>query len=163
MTLVRNGRIESDPYRDASRDEILPATGDIIVSLPQWQSHRRELISRPGLLGIVLRSEEKPDNIAADLQHFDLVALEFPRFRDGRPFSHARLLRERLAFGGELRAVGDVLAEQLQFLHRVGFNAFVIDSDDAARDWEIAMGEISVWYQPAADGREPVMQRRQRR
>jgi len=69
-------------------------------------------------------------------------------------------LRERFGFDGELRAVGNVLLEQLHFMHRVGFNAFVVESDDAAREWEIAASDISVWYQPTADGRKPVMQLR---
>lgn len=161
--LLKDGRVEPDHYTDASAAESLPAGGDLIVSLAQWQAHRHDLTGRPGALGIRLRSDEKPDQIAADLEHFDLVALEFPRFRDGRAFSHARLLRERLGYSGELRAVGDVSLEQLHFMHRVGFNAFAIDSGDAARDWEIAASDISVWYQPTADGRKTVVQLRHRR
>lgn len=160
MTLLKNGSVETDSYTDVSGEETVPADGDIIVSLAQWQSHRDELIGRSGSLGIVLRSNEKPDNIADDLVHFDVIALDFPRFRDGRAYSYARLLRERLGYRGELRAVGHVLLEQLHFMHRVGFNSFVIDSDDAVRDWEIAAADISVWYQPTADGRTSVFELR---
>lgn len=163
MTLLRNGAVEPDGYTDVSGEDAIPAAGDIIVSLQQWQEHREQLVTWPYSLGIVLRSHEKPDQIADDLAHFDVIALDFPRFQDGRAYSHARLLRERLGFEGELRAVGNVLLEQLHFMHRVGFNAFVIDSDDAAREWEIATSDMSVWYQPTADGRTPVMQLRHRK
>ena len=160
MTLFRNGAVEPDNFVDVSAQETIPDDGDVIVSLSQWQAHRDELVGRPGALGIVLASDEKPALIADDLDQFDVVALRFPRFQDGRAYSYARLLRERMGYRGELRAVGQVLLEQLHFMHRVGFDAFVIDSDDAVRDWEIALGEISVWYQPTGDGRKAVVQLR---
>ena len=91
------------------------------------------------------------------------MALEFPKFGDGRAFSYARLLRERYGFTGEVRAVGEVLYDQLVFMHRCGFDAFEIAADDAAGRWLQALGEISVWYQPTADGRPSAMSLRQRR
>ncbi|SVE02565.1 uncharacterized protein METZ01_LOCUS455419, partial [marine metagenome] len=73
--------------------------------------------------------------------------------RDGRAYSYARLLRERYKFTGELRAVGDVLLEQLHYMHRVGFNSFNLDSEQPLEEWKTAVGEFTVWYQPTADGR----------
>lgn len=160
MALLKDGRLQTDPYLDVSGQEDWPDDGALLVGLDQWQERREELLERDEPLGIRLRSDQKPDNIAADLEHFALVALEFPVFKDGRAYSYARLLRERYGFDGELRAVGDVLLEQLQFMHRVGFNSFVIDSPDAVRDWETAIAEIGVWYQPAADDRTTVIQKR---
>jgi uncharacterized protein (DUF934 family) len=152
MALLKDGGIVADAYTDVSNAESLPAAGAIIISVEQWQTHKDSLAGREQL-GIVLRSDEKPALISADLQNFALVALDFPVFGDGRAYSYARLLRDRYDYSGELRAVGDVLLEQLHFMHRVGFNSFNIASDDALRDWEIAAADISVWYQPTDDGR----------
>jgi uncharacterized protein (DUF934 family) len=152
MALLKDGRIVADAYTDESDAESLPAAGAIIISVEQWQTHKDSLAGRKQL-GIVLRSDEKPELISADLQNFALVALDFPVFGDGRAYSYARQLRDRYDYSGELRAVGDVLLEQLHFMHRVGFNSFQIASDDALRDWEIAAADISVWYQPTDDGR----------
>jgi uncharacterized protein (DUF934 family) len=160
MPLLKDGSITADSYRDVSGEETLPADGAIIVSLSQWQDHGEELGARSAPLGIVLRCDEKPTTIADCLDKFAVIALDFPAFSDGRAYSYARLLRDRYGYEGELRAVGDVLLEQLHFMHRVGFNAFSITSESAAKDWETAAADISVWYQPTGDGRSSVLQLR---
>ena len=81
-------------------------------------------------------------------------------FKDGRAFSYARLLRERYGFNGEVRAVGDVLRDQLFFMHRCGFDAFEVKDESMLQDWLEAVREISVVYQLATDGRESVLQLR---
>jgi uncharacterized protein (DUF934 family) len=156
MPLISNGRLADDSWAAVADDEALPATGPVIVSLDRWQADRDALLARGGLLGVRLASHQLAAEIAADLAHFDLVALEFPTFRDGRAYSTARLLRERYGFAGELRAVGNVLCDQFMFMHRCGFDAFEVADDRQAEAWHKAMNEISVWYQPAADGRVPV-------
>jgi uncharacterized protein (DUF934 family) len=159
MALLKNGKLCDDVFTDVSAAESLPAGDDaIIVSLQQWSEHRAALANR-SQLGIVLTSADKAELIADDLEHFTVIALEFPAFGDGRAYSTATLLR-RFGYAGELRAVGEVLLEQLHFMHRVGFDAFVIDSDDAAREWEIAAADISVWYQPTVDDRESIVKLR---
>jgi uncharacterized protein (DUF934 family) len=160
MVLLKNGTVETDLYTDVSTADAIPETGAIIISLTQWQEQHNLLAERSEALGIVLRSDEKPAAISNDLAHFDVIALEFPAFSDGRAYSYARLLRDRYGYAGELRAVGDVLLEQLHFMHRVGFNAFDIQSKDAAKAWEIAAADISVWYQPSSDNRTPVIKLR---
>jgi uncharacterized protein (DUF934 family) len=87
---------------------------------------------------------------------------EFPRFRDGRAYSYARLLRERYGFEGEIRAVGDVLMEQLMFMLRVGFDAFEISEQNPLEAYRTAVGEFSVWYQPTGDGRPTAVSLRHR-
>jgi uncharacterized protein (DUF934 family) len=153
--LIRNGRLVEDPYVRVAEGECVPATGAVLVTLAHWRANRDELIRRAEPLGLWLRSDQQPGEIAADLAHFALIALEFPVFKDGRAYSVARLLRERWHFAGELRAVGDVLLEQLHFMQRVGFDAFELASDDPLRDWETATGEFSTWYQATGDGRLP--------
>jgi len=160
MPLLKNGTLENDPFIDVSGEDTLPASGSLLLSLAQWQAHKDELAARPDAFGVVLRSDEKPENIADSLDQLAVIALDFPAFGDGRAYSYARLLRDQYGYKGELRAVGDVLLEQLHFMHRVGFNAFQIKSGDALKDWEIAAADVSVWYQPTGDGRTTVLQKR---
>lgn len=160
MALVKNGELVESSFVDVSAADTIPPTGPVLVSLAQWQAQRDALIARGTPLGIRLHSDQPPELIAADLPHFSLVALEFPKFRDGRAYSYARLLRERYGYTGELRAVGDVLLEQLFFMMRTGFDAFEIASADPLGDYKIALADFSVWYQPTADGRPTAMQLR---
>lgn len=160
MALVKNGELAESSFVDASGAETIPSAGPVIVSLDQWKAHREELVGRGTPVGIRLRSDQPPELVAEDLAQFAVVALEFPKFRDGRAYSYARLLRERYGFKGELRAVGEVLLEQLFFMLRTGFDAFEIDSADPLRDYRTALADFSVWYQPAADGRPTAMQLR---
>ena len=163
MSLIKGGKLVADPFVDASAAETIPPSGPVLVSLEQWQQHRQALLERGTPLGLRLRSDQSPELIATDVQSFALIALEFPKFRDGRAYSYARLLRERYGFKGELRAVGDVLLEQLFFMLRVGFDALdVQQSPDPIAAFQTAISDFSVWYQPTADGRKTVMQLRHR-
>jgi uncharacterized protein (DUF934 family) len=163
MALVKNGELVTSAFVDVSGADAIPPAGPVIVSLQQWQAQRAELLQRGTPLGIRLHSDQPPELIAADLEHFAIVALEFPKFRDGRAYSYARLLRERYGFKGELRAVGEVLLEQLFFMLRTGFDAFEIESTHPLDDYRTALADFSVWYQPAADGRPTAMQLRHRK
>lgn len=160
MALVKNGQLVTSELVDVSAEAAIPATGAVIVSVEQWQAQRDALLARGTPLGIRLRSDQPPELVAADLAHFAVVALEFPKFRDGRAYSYARLLRERYGFSGEVRAVGDVLLEQLFFMLRTGFDAFELASADPLGDYRTAVSEFSVFYQPAADGRPTAIQLR---
>jgi uncharacterized protein (DUF934 family) len=160
MALIKDGRLVEDPFSDASSAETIPPAGAVLVSYEQWQTHRPALLGRGTPLGIRLRSDQPPDLIVADLTRLALVALEFPKFRDGRAYSYARLLRERHGFEGELRAVGDVLLEQLFFMLRTGFDAFEIDGEDPLGAYRTALADLSVFYQPTGDGRATALELR---
>jgi uncharacterized protein (DUF934 family) len=156
MALIKNGHPAKDTWIAVDDVAELPASGAVIVSLERWRADRAALLDREGPLGIRLASHQLATEIADDLVRFELVALEFPSFRDGRAYSTARLLRQRYRFAGELRAVGNVLYDQFLFMHRCGFDAFEVADDRQAEAWRKAMDEISVWYQPASDGRIPL-------
>jgi uncharacterized protein (DUF934 family) len=157
MPLIKDGKLVEDPWITIDGEAELPAKGSLIVTLEVWRDRRADLVCRNAPLGIRLRSDEAPTLIADDLDKFDLVALEFPKFTDGRAYSYARLLRERHRFEGEVRAVGQVLRDQFLFLHRCGFDAFEVADGKAAESWQEALSKISVWYQPAADDRSPAI------
>ena len=162
MALLKNNAIIDDPFVDATGQETIPADGPVLVDLHQWQSHREQLMQRAEPVGVRLRSDQPPELIAGDLESLALIALEFPVFRDGRAYSYARLLRGPYRFEGEIRAVGDILLEQLHFMERTGFDAFELKSDDPLGDLQVASADFDVWYQPAADGRLSAMQLRHR-
>lgn len=162
MPLLKDGRLVDDPWRTVPDAAELPSEGQVIVGLDHWRDNRENLVKRNVPLGIRLRSDEFPDEISEDLDRFAVIALEFPTFRDGRAYSHARRLRERLGFKGELRAVGNVLRDQWVFMLRCGFDAFEVEDEGAEAAWRSASGEIGVHYQPAADLRPGVVALRHR-
>lgn len=153
MPLIKNGAIAEDPWQFAADDAALPGHGPVAVSLARWQREKAALQARGVPLGLLMQSGERVEDIVADLKEFELIALDFPTFRDGRPYSTARLLRERYGFAGELRAVGDVSRDQFLFMHRCGFDAFQVSNGGALEAWLRAVSEISIWYQPTSDPR----------
>ena len=153
MALIKDRKVVVDCWRHAADNEPLPTKGWVIVSLARWQKEKAEMVERNIPLGICLKSDESSESIAKELIHFDLVALEFPTFRDGRPYSTARLLRERYDYKGELRAVGYVLRDQLLFMMRCGFVSFQYSGKGLAEEALQAFDEITVTYQSALDQR----------
>ena len=161
MPLIRHGPdgavAVDDPWQRWSGDDPDAVAGDepLVVSLPQWQDNRDRLAGRNAPLGMLLASDETPEAIAGDLDNFAVICLDFPAFTDGRAYSSARVLREQLAYTGELRAVGNVLRDQALFMVRCGFDTFEVADDRAVDGFTAALTEIGVWYQPAADDRTP--------
>jgi uncharacterized protein (DUF934 family) len=138
----------------------LPVADDVIVPLAFWREHRDALVTRAGLLGVWLDSHDDPAVIAADLRHFDLIAVNFPQFTDGRGYSTARLLRERYGWRGELRAIGDVLRDQIFYLASCGFDAFALRAGEDAEAALAAFGDFSDAYQTSVERPQPLFRRR---
>lgn len=153
MPLIKHDQLVEDSWVAVADGEPLPVAEKIVVGLERWRAEREALTARNGRLGIRLESHQSPVEIAEDLGHFDLVALTFPTFKDGRAYSHARQLRGRLGFAGELRAVGDVLRDQYPFMKRCGFDSVEVAEGTALDGLLEASAEVSVVYQPAADRR----------
>lgn len=159
--IIKNGAVVVDAWKlvrlvegDTPESVKLPV-GPLLVPTSVWRVRRAELIRREyehgWPLGVWLNTEEGPEAIAADLDDFSVVAIEFSKFTDGRGYSTARLLRTRYAYGGELRALGDVLRDQLFYLARVGFDAFAIRADRNAEAAKAGLADFSAAYQRAAD------------
>jgi len=162
--IIKDRKIASDPWlllkpgADGSLVAV-PATGDVIVPLAVWRAQRGWLRAR-GRLGVWLDSHEEPVAIAQDLAHFDVIAVNFPKFGDGRGFSTARLLRERYGWKGELRAVGDVFRDQLFFMASCGFNAFALRDGEDLQDALAAFSDFGESYQGTVDQPLPLFRRR---
>lgn len=151
--IIKNREIINDDWRHLGDDESLPdMAADIIITLERWRKDRDALLARNGKLGITIGGGIPVDEIVEDLPHFDLVAVRFPEFRDGRGYSHARLLRERYGFKGEIRAIGNVLRDQLFYMERCGINAFEVQEERDIHDALKAFHELTIRYQPAVDG-----------
>ena len=112
MPLLKDGRLVEDPWRVIDDASPLPASEPAIVSFARFQAERDALLARSAPLGVTLRNTDAIDALAGAVDRLELIALEFPKFSDGRAYSQARGLRERLGFAGELRVTGDVLIDQ---------------------------------------------------
>jgi uncharacterized protein (DUF934 family) len=157
MPLIKQGRAIVDSFHHLADDEPLPAEGAIIVGLQRLREQRALLACRSDLLGVRLKPSDAVEQIAEELRLLAVIALEFPKFNDGRALSQARLLRERYGYRGEIRATGKVVRDLLQFMHRCGFDAFETNDQVTAEIVERSLASFSLSYQPAADGRPSVI------
>ena len=148
-----------DVFTDVADEDTIPA-GSVILSLTRFQAEGDALIGAGQAVGVRVRSDEAVEDLAYDLPRLALVALVFPKYRDGRGYSSAALLRQRLGYGGEVRAVGDVLREQAGFMVRCGIDAFAVSDGSTAEDWAAAAGRFRHVYQRAVDARPPVFEER---
>lgn len=129
MALYKGGAFADDPWRATmAADDANPMlAGGVILSLSEWRAMRAEAVEGDNqLLAVRVEPGESLEGLVPDLHKLSLVALPFPKFTDGRSFSKARMLRDSYRFTGEIRAVGDVLWDQLQLMARCGFDAFEI-------------------------------------
>lgn len=161
--LIKDGAIVDDRYQFAAPAEdgslALPAA-PVLVTLATWQQHRDALLAHPHDKGVQLAPDEFAESIAADIAHLALIAIEFPAFADGRGYSTAYVLRSRLGFTGELRAVGDVFKDTLFYQQRSGFNAFAVRAEKNIDDALQALTTFSTPYQGTATDPTPLFRRR---
>ena len=144
-------------------DAPMPDGVPVIVPARAFPRRRRELVARDAPIGVLWPNDRRVAELEPWLDELSLIALVFPKFRDGRAYSQARLLRERYGFRGELRATGEVLRDQFQFLLRAGFDSFEVKKPADAAVFAEAAARFSVFYQPSADGRLPALRRRLQR
>jgi uncharacterized protein (DUF934 family) len=163
MPLLIKGRaIVEDPWtllRDAASLADVPINTPVIVPLALWQAEHPVLAGR-NAVGVWLKPSDDPDALTGDIAHLPLIAVDFPKFTDGRGYSIARLLREKHGFGGELRAVGDVLQDQLYYLRQCGFDAFAVRPDHDIADAIHGFDDFSDNYQSTVVQPVPLFRRR---
>lgn len=165
--IIKDKAIVSDDWNlfklaegEAADSAVVPA-GKQIVPLPVWLAQKTTLAARAaqGELGVWLASDERPEQLKDDVAALTLIAVDFPSFSDGRGYSIAFNLRARLGFSGELRAVGDVLRDQLFYMARVGFNAFATREDRSIEDALKGLSDFSDAYQTSWDQKTPLFRR----
>ena len=157
MALYKNNAFIADSWRHIADGEGVPSAGHVIFSLEWWKAERGAFDGSNVPLGLRLEPGAKIEEIAGDIARFALIELPFPKFGDGRAFSIALMLRERYGFKGELRAVGEVLIDQIQPMMRCGFDAF--DITDAVTESALRSGRIpgvTHFYQPGRSLETPV-------
>jgi uncharacterized protein (DUF934 family) len=151
MPLWRREGFVEDPWTVLGDDASVPEDGAIVVSLKRWLGERLTLMSRADPVGVAVEAGADAQAHLADLANRPLVALAFDKFADGRSFSYARLLRDRHGFGGELRAIGDVLIDEIPLMLRCGFDSFDVTNAPTLRALEAGhLPGSPLHYQPAS-------------
>ncbi len=163
--LIKNGQIEEDRWtllKEASGPEVLQAVPgkNFLVPLQFWQRYADEMASYAGEFAVWLDSDERAEEIGDELHSIPVIALNFPVFTDGRSYSNARELRERFGYRGEIRALGDVLRDQIYYLSRCGFDAFAIRYDQDPEACLRAFEDFRDSYQSSIAEPDPLFRRR---
>lgn len=160
--LIKDLSLQTDPWTkklELDSPEELKGMKQVIIPLSFWKKNQSSLKDRADL-GVYLDSHDEVEDIGEDAHHFPVIVINFPRFADGRGYSLARLLRDRYSYKGEIRAVGDVLQDQLFYMNRCGFNAFEVRSDRDATQAINGLKAFTEVYQDAADLKRPLYRRR---
>jgi len=163
--LIKKKRVAADSWRRLERaaDGSLPPVpqeGDVIVPLALWLERRADLLARPGRVGVWIDSNEGPEVLAGDVGRLELIAVNFPKYQDGRGYSIARLLRERYGYRGELRAIGEVARDHLYYMSRCGFDAFALREGEDVDEALSAFSDFSERYQSSVEEPVPLFRRR---
>ncbi|MBI3674275.1 MAG: DUF934 domain-containing protein, partial [Rhizobiales bacterium] len=137
MPLLKNDTLIADTWIHGGLDDQLPEAGDVIVPFARLLREFDQLSHRPDKLGVAFSNIDRAEALSTFLPRLSLVALPFPAFNDGRAYSLARQLRD-FGFRGEIRATGNVLPDQLQFMLQVGFDAFDIGERFPLEAWKRA-------------------------
>lgn len=145
--LIENHQLGENRWVALDQQQPAPAS-HYLLPLPRWLE-RREIAAEGSPFGVLIDGDQPLEALADTLSELSLIAIQFPKFADGRGFSTARLLRSRYNYRGELRACGDIFRDQLFFLQRCGFDSFELP-DDADDSWLESLQEFSQSYQAAA-------------
>ena len=158
MRVIKDKAVVNDDWcllRELDNDASIPE-GNVILPFAYWQANRDELLKCDTKHAVWIDGAIETEALLDDLEHFSMIALDFPAFKDGRSYSHARLLRDRYGYEGELRAIGDVLHDQLFFLKRCGIDSYELRADKDPEDALRAFDDFTVRYQAAADDAVPI-------
>jgi uncharacterized protein (DUF934 family) len=139
-------------------DSVAIPDGKVIVPLKVWQAQTATLKNRAEI-GVWIASDERPEELKGEVQQFAVIAVDFPKFSDGRGYSIAYNLRARLGYEGELRAIGDVLRDQMFYMQRVGFNSFATRPDRDIHEALKSLTDFSEAYQISWDQKSPLFRR----
>ncbi len=145
--ILRRRELVEDDWRYPG--EAAADAAPLIVPFAEFRTHPAKWRVYAGPLGVRMAAADKVEDIGEDLARLSLVAVEFPTPTDGRGYSHGRILRTRLKFAGELRAVGAVKQDQIFFLARCGYDSFELAAGENVEEAVRALQRYTVAYQPA--------------
>ncbi len=158
--IIRGDAIVTDDWQLLPDDTQPEADTQIIVSLEYWRKAREVLLSEAAEVGVQIPNDVDADEVWLEIEDRPLIALNWPTYGDGRAHSQAQVLRLRLGFKGELRAIGDIGRDLVFHLRRCGFDVIVPREGEDMEDCLGALKDFSTAYQPATDDIEPVFVRR---
>ncbi len=161
MLFVKDGRVAEDRFQRVADDAPIPDGVPVMLSATRFLADAAALAGRGAPLGAIWPNNRNIAELEPHLAALATIALVFPSFRDGRAYSQARLLRERMGYRGELRATGQVLRDQFLLMLRAGFTAFEVVKDKDAAAFPEAIHRYTRFYQPSVD-RRPVISRLRR-
>ena len=147
--------------RPAGGEPVIVPPGRHIVPLAIWLDQQAGLVAR-GDVGVWLSGTDDPAKLASSLPSLSVIAVDFPKFTDGRGYSIAYLLRSRFGYRGSLRAIGDVLPDQLFYMKRVGFDAFAVRADKDIHQALQSLRPFTDAYQGSWDNAVPAFRRHDR-
>lgn len=162
--LIKNNALVADEWtvlrlkEGEAADSVTVPAGKVIVPLPVWNCQHEALQGRKEL-GVWLASFERAEDIPDEIHRFPVIGVDFHKFTDGRGYTLAYRLRKQMGFCGELRAMGDVLRDQLFYLKRVGFDSFAVREDKDAAAAMAGFADFSLSYQASADTDAPLFRR----
>ncbi|HEY9211330.1 MAG TPA: DUF934 domain-containing protein [Ancylobacter sp.] len=160
MQLIENGHPIEDRFTRVPDDEALPEGVPVLIGVDRFLKEAEALKARQAPVGVIWPNNRPVGELEPYLGQLSLVALVFPTFRDGRAYSQARLLRERLGWTGPIRAIGNVLRDQFLLMARSGFDQIEPAKEADAAHVDEAMDAYTVFYQPTADGRPSLLRQR---
>lgn len=137
----------------------VPAQGFVLVPLKQYLAQKADLMAR-GNVGVWFAADDEVESLGVDAANLALIAVEFPSFMNGVGFSTGRLLRERYGFTGELRAVGDVFKDTINYLWRCGFNSFAVKEGKDVAEALKGLDDFNEFYQTGINEPQPLFRRR---
>ena len=148
---------ESDP--SDTKFSIDDASGHLLLPLALWLQHAEQLKNSKNI-GVWLDSDESPEPLETLCAAIPVIAINFPVFADGRGYSYARTLRDYYNYSGDLRAIGDVLHDQMYFYKRCGFSSYLIRDDANAEKALAGLNDFSADYQAGSDASKPIFHKR---
>lgn len=146
MPLIKDGCLADDPWIRVGGEAPIPRDGDVVFDAERL-ANEGKMAGHEGRIGVELANDEDPSMLTLSIKKLSLIVLDFPAFTDGRAYSQAKVLREQLGYQGELRATGNVLADQAAFMLRCGFDTFEVCGRQDLATWERAVQSVSRVYQ----------------
>ncbi len=143
----QHGLVISDPWQWINTDDIGEAFNadakSLVLPMPLWFEHGQRLREKGYSVSVWLGPADEPEELASALESLPIIAVQFATFTDGRGYSQGRILRERMGYRGDLRAIGDILRDQIYLLHKCGFSSFALRSDQSPEEAVAALKDFS--------------------